>query len=153
MEISEVRRHLTETIERAKRAAADRRTHVDEASREFVVFLEQVAIPLFRQVANVLKVQGYPFDVFTPGGSVRLMSEKNADDFIEMALDTTGEEPLVMGHSCRGARPAGSGIRAACRGRTDSKPHRTAGARVSVERAGTVCGEVETLKSQVVEAG
>jgi hypothetical protein len=102
MEISEVRRHLSETIERAKRAATDRRTHVDEASREFVVFLEQVAIPLFRQVANVLKVQGYPFDVFTPGGSVRLMSEKNADDFIELTLDTTGEDPIVMGHSRRG---------------------------------------------------
>ena len=102
MEISEVKRHLNETIERAKRAAADRRTHVDEASREFDVLLEQVAIPLFRQVANVLKVQGYPFDVFTPGGSVRLMSEKNADDFIELTLDTTGDEPLVMGHSRRG---------------------------------------------------
>lgn len=102
MEISEVRRHLSETIERAKRAAADRRTHVDEASREFVVFLEQVAVPLFRQVANVLRVQGYPFDVFTPGGSVRLMSEKNADDFIELTLDTTGEDPVVMGHSRRG---------------------------------------------------
>jgi len=106
MEISEVRRHLSETIERAKRAAADRRTHVDEAAREFVVFLEQIAIPLFRQVANVLKVQGYPFDVFTPGGSVRLMSEKNADDFIELTLDATGEEPLVIGHSrhARGRR-------------------------------------------------
>ena len=102
MDISEVRRHLSETIERAKRAAGERRTHVDEASREFVVFLEQVAIPLFRQVANVLRVQGYPFDVFTPGGSVRLMSEKNADDFIELMLDTTGGEPLVMGHSRRG---------------------------------------------------
>jgi len=102
MEISEVKRHLSETIERAKRAAADRRTQVDEASREFVVFLEQVAIPLFKQVANVLKVQGYPFDVFTPGGSVRLMSEKNADDFVEITLDTTGEDPIVMGHSRRG---------------------------------------------------
>jgi hypothetical protein len=102
MEISEVRRQLSETIDRARRAAVDRRTHGDEAAREFVVFLEQVAIPLFRQVANVLKVQGYPFDVFTPGGSVRLMSEKNADDFIELTLDTTGEQPLVMGHSRRG---------------------------------------------------
>ena len=102
MEITEVKRHLSETIERAKRAAADRRTQVDEASREFVVFLEQVAIPLFKQVANVLKVQGYPFDVFTPGGSVRLMSEKNADDFVEITLDTTGEDPIVMGHSRRG---------------------------------------------------
>ena len=102
MEISEVRRHLSETIERAKRAAAARRTHVDEASREFVVFLDQIAVPLFRQVANVLKVQGYQFEVFTPGGSVRLMSEKSADDFIEITLDTTGEHPCVIGRSRRG---------------------------------------------------
>jgi hypothetical protein len=117
MEISEVRRQLTEAIERAKRAAADRRANVDEASREYAVFLEQIAVPLFRQVANVLKVQGYPFAVFTPGGSVRLMSEKNSDDFIELSLDTTGEEPIVMGHSRRGRgrrvleseRPIGEG--------------------------------------------
>jgi hypothetical protein len=102
MEISEVRRRVSETIERAKRAAAVRRVRADEASREFVVFLDQIAVPLFRQVANALKVQGYQFEVFTPGGSVRLMSERSADDFIEITLDTTGEQPLVMGRSRRG---------------------------------------------------
>lgn len=117
MEISEVRRQLAEAIERAKRAAAARRANIDEASREYAVFLEQIAVPLFRQAANVLKVQGYPFAVFTPGGSVRLMSEKNSDDFIELSLDTTGDEPIVMGHSRRGRgrrvleseRPIGEG--------------------------------------------
>jgi hypothetical protein len=102
MEISEVRRRVSETIERAKRAAAVRRVRADEASREFVVFLDQIAVPLFRQVANALKVQGYQFEVFTPGGSVRLMSERSADDFIEITLDTTGEQPSVMGRSRRG---------------------------------------------------
>jgi hypothetical protein len=117
MEISEVRRQLAEAIERAKRAAAGRRASVDEASREYAVFLDQIAVPLFRQVANVLKVQGYLFAVFTPGGSVRLMSEKNSDDFIELSLETAGEEPIVMGHSRRGrgrrvlesTRPIGEG--------------------------------------------
>ena len=66
------------------------------------MFLDQIAVPLFRQVANVLKVQGYQFEVFTPGGSVRLMSEKSADDFIEITLDTTGEHPCVIGRSRRG---------------------------------------------------
>lgn len=117
MEISEVRRRVAETIERAKRTTVERRTRTDEASREYAVFLDQIAVPLFRQVANVLKVESYHFNVFTPSGSVRLMSEKNADDYIDVALDTTGDEPLVMGRTRRGRgrrvveseRPVGRG--------------------------------------------
>ncbi len=56
-------------------------------------------MPLVRQVANVLKAQGYLFGVFTPSGSVRLASEKSADDYIEISLDTSGENPVVLGHS------------------------------------------------------
>ena len=63
------------------------------------MFLEQVAIPLFRQVANVLKVQGI-FDVFTPRQRMTL-SETNADD-LSRSLDTTGEDPIVSGRSRRG---------------------------------------------------
>lgn len=117
MEISEVRRRIVEAIERAKRATAERRTRVDEASREYAVLLQDVAVPLFRQVANVLKVEGYVFSVFTPSGSVRLMSERNSDDYIELALDTTGDEPVLLGRSRRGRgrrvleseRPVGRG--------------------------------------------
>ena len=53
---------------------------------------------MFRQIANVLKAQGYPFNTFTPGGSVRLMSDKSADDYIELALDTSGHEPAAVLH-------------------------------------------------------
>jgi hypothetical protein len=101
MEISEVRRRVSEAIERAKRSAAERRLHFDEASREYEVFLEQRAVPIFRQVANVLKIQGYPFTVFTPSGSVRLMSDRNSADFLELILDTSGEEAVVVGHTNR----------------------------------------------------
>ena len=97
MEISDVRRRLTQTIERAKREAAERRARHDEAARDYAVFLERVAVPVFRQVANVLKTQGYAFRVFTPSDSVRLMSEANADDYIELSLDTTGGQPSVLG--------------------------------------------------------
>jgi len=97
MEISDVRRRLTQTIERAKREAAERRARHDEAARDYAVFLERVAVPVFRQVANVLKTQGYAFRVFTPSDSVRLMSEANADDYIELSLDTSGGQPSVMG--------------------------------------------------------
>jgi hypothetical protein len=101
MEISQVKQRLIETIERAKRAAAERRARNDEASRAYQPFLDQVAIPLFRQIASVLKASGYAFGVFTPGGSVRLMSERTSEDYIELALDTTGDRPEVIAHVSR----------------------------------------------------
>ena len=51
MEVSAVRQQILQTIERAKRAAADRRAANDEAGREYDVFLDQLAVPLFRQDA------------------------------------------------------------------------------------------------------
>jgi hypothetical protein len=56
---------------------------------------------LFRQISSVLKAAGYPFAVFTPAGSVRLMSEKAAEDYIELSLDTSGDEPTVVGRISR----------------------------------------------------
>ena len=101
MEISLVRRRLTETIERAKKQAAERRGRTDQASREFELFLQKIAVPLFRQVANALKADGYTFTVFTPSGSVRLMSDRAAEDFIEVTLDTSDDPPRVMGQTSR----------------------------------------------------
>jgi len=101
MEISEVKRRIQQTMEAAKRAAADRRGRVDRAARDYDTFLERIAVPIFRQVANVLKSENHAFTVFTPAGSVRLMSDRSGDDFIELALDSSGAEPLVMGHTSR----------------------------------------------------
>ena len=101
MEISAVRKRLTETIERAKKQAAGRRGRSDQASRDFEVFLQKIAVPLFRQVANALKADGYAFTVFTPSGSVRLMSDRAAEDYIEISLDTADDPPRVMGQISR----------------------------------------------------
>lgn len=117
MEISAVRQKVLQTIERAKRAAAVRRVQTDEAACEFEIFLDRVAVPLFRQVASALKAEGHQFTVFTPGGSVRLMSDRTAEDFIEVTFDATGDRPLVMGHTSRARgsrvvkseRPVGEG--------------------------------------------
>jgi hypothetical protein len=98
MEISLVRQRLNDTIERPKRGAAERRARGDEAGRAYARFLEQLAVPLFRQIANVLRADGYQFSVFTPSGSVRLMSDRHAEDYIEIVLDTAGETPSVVGH-------------------------------------------------------
>ena len=96
METSEVRRRITAAIERAKRQSADRKSRNDEAAKDYNAFL-RIAVPIFRQVADSLKPAGYAFHVFTPGGSVRLMSDSRAEDYIELTLDTTGDHPAVVG--------------------------------------------------------
>ncbi len=101
MEISEVRQRLIQTIDRAKRQAAERLVRSDEAARQFDTFLSNVAVPLFRQAANVLRAEGHLFNLFTPSGSVRLMSDRTAEDFIEVLLDASVDPPQVMGHSSR----------------------------------------------------
>ena len=99
METSEIKRRLHQTIERARRQAAERRAQSEEAGRAFESFLSATAVPLFRQLANVLRSDGYQFSVSTPSGSVRLMSDRTAEDFIELTLDTAEATPQVMAHS------------------------------------------------------
>jgi hypothetical protein len=101
MEISQVKKRVVDTIEHAKKAAAERRTRTDEAARDYDLFLQRTAVPIFRQVANVLRAEGYLFNVFTPTGSVRLMSDRASEDYIELTLDTGGDEPRVIGHTSR----------------------------------------------------
>jgi hypothetical protein len=103
METSVVRQRVREAIERVKRSGGDRRgdrrAQMDEATRQYDVFLERVAVPLFKQVGNVLVTEGFPFTVFTPRGSVRLMSDRGKDDFLEVALDTNGAAPKLLGRA------------------------------------------------------
>ena len=101
MEIAIVRQRLLETMDRAKRRAAERRTRKDAAGQAFGVLLEHTAIPLFRQIANVLRAESHVFGVTTPSGSVRLASDRRAEDFIELLLDTSGDKPVVTLHTSR----------------------------------------------------
>jgi len=101
MEISVVRKRLTDTIDRAKKQAAARRGRTEQATREFEVFLQKIAVPLMRQLANALKADSYAFTVFTPSDSVRLMSDRSADDFIELSLDPSAEAPQVSARISR----------------------------------------------------
>src|SRR5262245_46988567 len=101
MEISVIRQQVRGSIERAKRRAAERRARGDEAGRAFDEFLASTATPLFRQIANVLRAEAYPFTVITPGGSVRLASDRHGEDFLELVLDTSGEAPQVILHTGR----------------------------------------------------
>ena len=88
-EVSEVRQRVLAMIERVRRDAAERRARADGAE-------VQAATPLVRQVLSVLKVEGFSYRVSTPAGSVRLVSEKHHEDFIDLAVDTTQDSVTIM---------------------------------------------------------
>ena len=79
---------------------------VAEAQGAYDTFLATVAIPLTRQVANALKAEGVSFTVSTPQSGLRLASDKGRDDYVEFALDATGDAPVVVGRvrRTRGSR-------------------------------------------------
>ena len=86
----------------AKSDAQQRRERVDAATRDYEQFLTERAVPLFHTLANALVAEGLRFKVFTPAGAVRLASDSSGEDFVELALDTAGDRPQVMGRSSRG---------------------------------------------------
>ena len=97
MEVSDVRRQLKHAIDRAKARAQQKRQSTAEAERAYATFLEEIATPTTRMLANAPKAEGYPFTVSTPSGGLRLASDRGRDDYIELALDGSGEQPTVMG--------------------------------------------------------
>ena len=105
-DVAEVRKRIRAEIEKARRDQAERRSRVAEATKAYEGFLDTAAIPVFRMFANVLKAEGLHFEVMTPAGGVRLQSERNRDDAIEMELDTTADppQPLVTVTRARGSR-------------------------------------------------
>src|SRR3954463_15893151 len=106
MEVSDVRRQVTQAIDRAKARAQHRRDQGGAADRAYATFLDEIATPTTKMVANVLKVEGYLFTVSTPSGAVRLASDRGRDDYIELSLDSSGDVPTVVGHvrRTRGSR-------------------------------------------------
>ena len=96
METSDVRKRIKDSLERAKKLAAERRARNTEGSATYGVFLQNAAVPVFQQAASALKAEGYPFTVNTPAGSVRLVSDHSSHDFIDLRLDTTGARPQVL---------------------------------------------------------
>jgi hypothetical protein len=105
-DVAVVRKRVRTAIEQARRDQAERRGRVAEAQKNYDTFLETAAIPAFRMVANVLKSEGLHYEVMTPAGGVRLQSERNREDAIEMELDTTADppQPLVTTTRARGSR-------------------------------------------------
>ena len=102
MEVSEVRRRLRSAVESSRQRSSERRTRVDAAARDYEAFLGQRAVPVFHQVQTALTGEGHQFKVFTPASSVRLASERSAEEFIELALDDSVDPPAVIGRASRG---------------------------------------------------
>jgi hypothetical protein len=96
VEVSQVRIRLKRAIDAARERGQQRRQRVAAAELAYATFLEEVATPVARLVANTLKVEGYAFTVFTPGNGLRLASDRSRDDYIELALDVTSDEPQVV---------------------------------------------------------
>jgi hypothetical protein len=95
METSDIRRRLRQALEEAKKATAERRSRADAAATAYASFLQNIATPVFRMMANVAKGDGHPFSVFTPAEGVRLVSDRHGGDFIECWLDTSLDPPQV----------------------------------------------------------
>jgi hypothetical protein len=95
LEVSQVRNRVRQAIETARERARVRRQRIAEAEAAFGEFLN-LATPVLRQLAAVLKAEGQSFTVSTPGGSIRLALDRGRDDFIDLTLDTTGERPEVL---------------------------------------------------------
>jgi hypothetical protein len=105
-DVAVVRKRVHGAIEQARRDQAERRDRVADARKNYQTFLDGAAIPVFRMLANILKSEGLHFEVMTPAGGVRLQSERNREDAIEMELDTTADppQPLVTITRVRGSR-------------------------------------------------
>mgnify|MGYP001231128556 CR=1 FL=1 len=101
MEISAVRNRLNRAIEASRERSQRRRQQTAAAERAFESFLQDVAIPVTKLVANSLKVENYAFTVFTPGGGLRLASDRGRDDYVEFVLDVESDPPQVVGRTSR----------------------------------------------------
>jgi len=96
IETSELRKRLRAAIDQSRRAAASRRTQIDQAAAAYKVFLEETVAPLAHSLVNVLLAEGFAFTVFTPNGGLKLALSRSADDYIEFGLDTSEAEPFAI---------------------------------------------------------
>jgi hypothetical protein len=101
VEISVVRNRLNRAIEASRERSQRQRQTKSSAESAFQVFLQNVATPVTKHVATSLKVENYPFTVFTPGGGLRLASDRGRDDYVEFVLDLESDPPQVVGRSSR----------------------------------------------------
>ena len=106
MEVSLVRKRLKQAIDAARERGQQRRQRTADAERAYAAFLQEVATPVTRKLANALKAERLAFTVFTPVGGLRLASDRGRSDYIEFGLATGSPAPEVVGRimHTRGSR-------------------------------------------------
>jgi hypothetical protein len=106
VETGEVNKRLKIATEQARAQAAQRRQKDADAQKAYETFLDGVATPLMKQLASALKAQGHGFTLFTPAAGLRLASDRQRDDFIELGLERGDAGLQVIGHisHVRGSR-------------------------------------------------
>jgi hypothetical protein len=96
MELDQIRRRVQVRLADIKRAAVERRERVAAAERAYQTFLAAVAVPTVNAVAQSLSAEGHAYRVTTPGGAVRMTSDRSGRTYIEIRLDTAGPSPQVV---------------------------------------------------------
>jgi hypothetical protein len=96
MELVQIRRRVQTRLADIKRAAAERREKVAAAERAYVAFLADVATPTVNAVAQSLSAEGYAYRVTTPGGAVRMSSDRSNRTYLEIRLDASGPAPQIV---------------------------------------------------------
>jgi len=97
MDVSELRKRILHALDDARKDASTRRQARADAEQAWETFLAGVAVPLFRQAAQVLRAEGQLVSVHTPAATVRLASDGSPETFLELALDSSGPLPQVVG--------------------------------------------------------
>ena len=98
MDVSEIRKQILRALDNARKDAEARRQATDQVKGEYETFLNDVAVPLFRQAASVLRALGHEFSANTPAGSVRLESA-SAQEYLELELDASAGRVQVIGRT------------------------------------------------------
>jgi hypothetical protein len=101
LEVSEIRKLVMARLAEVKRAAAARRERMAVAERDYAAFLPAVATPVFNIVAQALGSEGHTYRVTTPGGGIRLGSERSARTYLDLRLDTSGQDPVLLAEISR----------------------------------------------------
>lgn len=101
LEVSSVRRLVAGRLADLRRAAALRRERAAVAERDYAGFLAEAATPAFTLVAQVLSAENHPFRVTTPGGGVRMASDRSPRTYVDLRLDTSASDPMVVAEVSR----------------------------------------------------
>ena len=101
LENSEIRRQVRLMIAESKRGGEERRARAESEVRVGKRLLRTVVVPMFKTVAEALKVEGYAFRISTPVDSVRISVEGSGEKFIEMIFDSAHDQLVLRGRVSR----------------------------------------------------